>query len=412
MPVPEIKGKFSPKEKHIVSVALDRLLTGPVTGLPLFLFAIFLVFKLSFGLGQPVSNLIGALFAWFADMLMGLVHRYNGPVILESLIHDGLVGGVGSVAMFIPNIAIMFFLIAALEDCGYMTRASMIMDKYMHRVGLHGSSFMPLMLGFGCNVPAIMEAAKLKEKKDRLVTMLVIPFMSCSARLPVYMLFASVFFDFKYRAFIVWVMYMLGVIAGGITARLFSIMVFKKDRELIKRDIPDYRWPRFSRMVSNMWFGAKSYMMKVITIILGGSIIIWLLGNFPLGVQYASEKSLIGMIGRFVAPILVPAGFGFWQAGVSLITGVMAKEIVVSTFGTIVGSGSGGTAEGLKMLFTPLSAFSFMIFTLLYTPCLGALAVLRKEGGTKWMALVTAYTFSVAWLSSVAVYQIGRLFIK
>ncbi|MCE5301269.1 MAG: ferrous iron transport protein B [Spirochaetia bacterium] len=406
---PDTNGNFTPKERHIISAAIDKLLTGPATGLPIFLFVVFLVFKATFSLGQPLSAFIEWCFNTLADVLLNFAHTHNAPVILESLIHDGLVGGVGSVAMFVPNIAIMFFIIAGLEDSGYMARAALIMDKYMHKVGLHGSSFMPLMLGFGCSVPAIMAASKLKEKKDRFITMLVIPFMSCSAKLPVYMLFASVFFEQRYRAIVVWLMYVLGALMGGLTARVFSKVVFKEDRELLKRAIPRYRWPRLSRMFGNMWFGAKTYLMKVITVIVTGSIIIWLLGNLPLGVQYASENSLIGYIGKAVAPILKPAGFGFWQAGVSLITGVMAKEITVSTFGTIVGAQGITVADGLKGLFTPISAFSFMIFTLLYTPCLGSLALLKKEGGTKWMALVTLYTFTVAWLAAVAVYQVGTL---
>jgi len=400
----------SPKLKKTTTTdKIDKIVTNKYLGIPIFLMIIFLMFQITFTVAEPFMNWIDTLFSFLGEWLTAAVTAANGPDWLSSLLADGVIGGVGSVIIFLPNIVLLFLIIAFLEDSGYMARAAFIMDKVMHKIGLHGKAFIPLIMGFGCNVPAIMATRTLENKKDRLLTILISPFMSCSARLPVYILFVAAFFT-KHEGLIVFSLYLLGILMAIVSGLIFKNTLFKGLSSPFVMELPTYRMPTLRGMLIHTWEKSKHFLIKAGTIILSVMLLIWFMGNLPLGVEYASEESLIGIIGKTISPIFSPLGFGEWQASVALLFGVVAKEVVIGTFGTLYGVSEEGLMGVIGNNFTPLSAYAFMVFVLLYIPCIATLGVIKKETNSwKWMLFAAGYLMVVAWIMSFIVYQGGLL---
>jgi ferrous iron transport protein B len=392
----------------------DRLLTHKWLGIPVFLLLMGLMFEATFlGGGYPVAWIeagVAALNRWLGSVM--------GAGVLRDLLTDGVIGGVGSVVVFLPNIVILFLGISLMEDTGYMARAAFIMDRLMHRIGLHGKSFIPMLMGFGCNVPAVMATRTLENRKDRLLTMLILPFMSCSARLPVYVLLVSIFFA-NHQGLVLLSVYLVGVLVAVVMARLFHAVVFKKQNIPFVMELPPYRWPTVRNMLNHTWGKSVQYLQKMGTVILVASILVWGLGYFPRPAEGEDpetqlENSYIGRLGKLIEPALKPLGFD-WRAGISVITGMGAKEIVVSSMGVIyrVGADADEHSAALKARiaeqqgFTPLTAYGFMIFILLYFPCVAVLVAIRREAGWRWAVFTAFYTTAVAWLVAAAIYQVG-----
>jgi len=450
---------------------IDNIVTHRLFGIPIFVFFMWMSFQATFTLGEYPMNLI--------DQAIGLlgegVSILLGPGMLRDLLVDGIIGGVGGVIIFLPNILLLFFFISLMEDTGYMARAAFIMDKLMHRIGLHGKSFIPLVMGFGCNVPAIMATRTLNNRNDRLLTMLITPFMSCSARLPVYLLIAGAFFPGN-SGTIMFIIYIIGILLAGLMALLFKKIVFVKEEVPFVMELPPYRKPTMRNTLIHMWNKSMQYLKKMGGIILVASIIIWALSNFPANITYSKDysteiahvekqyewdlatdqgrrvalsaekdsllKSLelemlaeqqagsyLGQMGKLIEPVIEPLGFN-WQMGVSIITGIAAKEIVVSSMGVLYQADKAadetsvtlkdklrsltyteGDKAGQKV-FTPLVAFSFMLFILIYFPCVAVVVAIKKEAGEwKWALFTIVYTTLLAWLVSFSVYQIGSLLV-
>lgn len=442
------------EEKAELSYAVDVILTNKWLGFPVLIFFLFLMFQATFTLGTYPQEWIEAGVSWLGETM----RNFLGEGILSDLIVNGIIAGVGGVLVFLPNILILFFFISLLEDTGYMARAAFIMDKVMHKMGLHGKSFIPLLTGFGCGVPAIMATRTLENKKDRIITMMAIPFMSCSARLPVYMLFISAFFD-NYQALILMGIYMIGIMFSVLTALLLKKTKFKDVSEQFVMELPPYRIPTIRNTTMHMWEKAVQYLKKIGSVILVASIIIWLLNYFPtseekmapINAQIAqveanqsisvaqrdsilamlqlekasihSENSYIGQIGHFIQPVVKPIGFS-WEMGVSVLTGLAAKEIIVLSMGILYHADIEADDESehlVRALKThlevdsdasaPLVALSFMIFVLLCFPCIAAISAIWKESNWTWAVFSIFYTTSVAWIASFIVYQVGKLFI-
>jgi len=395
----------------------DRILTHKWLGIPLFLLFMGAMFQLTFTLGgfpmEWIESGVAALGNWIQHSMQ--------EGMLRDLLADGIIGGVGGVIVFLPNILILFFCISFMEDSGYMARAAFIMDKLMHKIGLHGKSFIPMLMGFGCNVPAIMATRTLDNRKDRILTMLIIPFMSCSARLPVYVLLISAFFV-QNQGLILLSIYLTGVLFAALMAILLKKIFFKKADVPFVMELPPYRIPTLRNIGTHTWNKSVQYLTKMGTVILVASILIWALGYFPQNKGLAEterlENSYIGRIGHFIEPAIEPLGYD-WKIGVSILTGMAAKEIIVSSMGVLYQSGmdAGETSTGLQnklqeqTFFTPLTACSFMLFILLYFPCVAALTAIRREAGTKWAIFTALYTTVLAWLAAFGVYQIGGLFL-
>ena len=398
------------KERKEISDRIDQIVTNKFLGIPIFLGLMWFTFQMVFTLGAPLADLIDSFFSWFGKMTSSGIATLGAPEWISSLAADGIIGGVGSVLVFLPNILLLFLIIAILEDSGYMARAAFIMDRLMHALGLHGKSFIPMILGFGCNIPGIMATRTLESEKDRILTILVNPLMSCSARLPVYTLFAGAFFA-KHQGLVVFSLYLIGIVLAIIVARVFKSIFFKHEVAPLIMELPPYRLPQIRSVFIHMWERGSLFLKKAGTIIFAGVILVWLLASLPVGVEYASEESLIGRLGSLFAPILSLAGFGFWQAAVSLIFGIVAKEIVVGTLGTLYGVEDLGLKNAILQNFTPLSAYTFMVMSLIYVPCIAAIATIKKETNWKWTALAVGYSLVLGWVVAVLIYQIGRLFI-
>lgn len=426
-------------DKITRSDLIDRIVTNKYLGIPIFLFIMWLTFQITFTLGDPLGGFIEEGFAWLGET----IGAYLGEGFLSSFIVDGIIGGVGGVAVFIPMIFLLFLMLSILEDSGYLARAAFVMDKVMHKlVGLHGKSFIPMILGFGCCVPGIMATRTLENEKDRFLTMLIVPFMSCSARLPVYALIIAAFFS-AYQGWVLFSIYMLGIVVAIIMASIFKKTIFKGMSAPFVMELPPYRRPTVKGALIHMWERGYLFIRKMGTIILALSIVIWVLSSLPVGVEYASQGSVTGQIGTAIAPVFEPLGFGEWQAATAVIFGFLAKEVVVSTFGTLYGvgedapeeqasseevSGENASIEGapaeeetapeedsgfiaaIQELFTPLSAYAFMAFVLLYIPCLAVLAAIRRETNSwKWPLFSAGYTLVVAYVVSFIIYQGGLL---
>jgi ferrous iron transport protein B len=445
------------QEKQKLSTAIDTIITHKYMGIPILLLFLWVMFQGTFTLGEYPM-------AWLEQGVGRLSDgcRSAFPAgSVRDLLLDGVLGGIGGVLVFLPNILILFFFISLMEDSGYMARAAFIMDKLMHKIGLHGKSFIPLLMGFGCNVPAVMATRTLESRKDRLLTMLITPFMSCSARLPVYVLLIGIFFPTN-RGLVLLSIYFTGILLAALSAILLKKTVFSKEEAPFVMELPPYRVPTIRNTTRHMWNKAVQYLRKMGKVILGASILIWVLNYYPRNMalqqhydariaQLAADgrlseaekqaqagrlelqkkadlqaASCLGRLGRLIEPVVQPLGFD-WKMGVSILTGMAAKEIVVSSMGILYQAGDDadensaglrdkirqqeyppGAASGEKV-FTPLVAYSFMIFVLLYFPCIAVIAAIRKEGGWRWALFSMGYNTGVAWLLSFLIYQLGRV---
>lgn len=411
------------KDKRQLTNAIDALLTHQWLGFPFLIFFMWVMFQTTFSLGgypmEWIEMGVEALGNWVAGAMP------EGP--LNDLLVNGIIAGVGGVIVFLPNILILFFFISLMEDTGYMARAAFIMDRLMHKIGLHGKSFIPLLIGFGCNVPAIMATRTLESRRDRIITMLITPFMSCSARLPVYILIVSAFFPVN-QGLVLLSIYLVGILLAIGTSWLLKKTFFSKSSDPFVMELPPYRMPTLRNTTIHMWSKGAQYLKKMGTIILVASVLIWALGYFPMVRQTTEdsaehlEESYIGQIGKFIEPAIEPLGFD-WKMGVSIVTGLAAKEIVVSSMGilyhvTDAEENTQNLAGNLQKqvnsrgekVFTPLVAYTFMLFILIYFPCMAVIAAIRKEAGTKWAWFTIFYTTGLAWVVSFCVYQIGSLF--
>lgn len=409
---------------HAHTDKIDAVVTHRWLGYPVFLVVMFITFFCTFAVGQYPMDWLEALFNWFGDLVGSAMSE--GP--LRSLLVDGIIAGVGSVMVFLPNILILYLFISFMEDSGYMARAAFIMDKLMHRMGLHGKSFIPMIMGFGCNVPAIMATRTIEDRKSRLLTMLVIPMMSCSARIPVYVILVSAFFS-QYAAFVLTGLYLLGMIMAVLMAKLFSRFFVKGDSLPFVMELPPYRMPTAKAVLRHTWEKGKEYLKKMATIILGASIIVWALSYFPTNDnrQLQAENSYMAKIGKAIEPAMRPCGFD-WRQSVSLLAGVGAKEVVASTMAVVYATSGDEAAmleedieseenesrisELVRNNMTPLSAASMLLFILLYMPCVSTVVAIKNESGKwKWALFTVAYTIGLAWIVSTLFFQIGSLLI-
>ena len=386
-------------DKHQTSLErIDKVLTNPWLGFPIMMAILYFVFWCTFTLGAYpqawIDGGIDAMSQWLWSLLT--------PSWWSSLLIDGVLQGVGAVLAFLPNIIILFFFISLMEDSGYMAREAYIMDTIMHHVGLHGRSFIPMLMGFGCNVPAIMAARDIQNPKDRVLTMLMVPFMSCSARLPVYMLFVDTFFE-RHKALVMISLYAIGICLSVIFAVIMKrTKWFKQDNDDTVNELPEFRIPKARNTAAHIWERVADYLQKICTVILWASIIIWALEYFPTQDLNDLEHSYLASIGQFVSPLMEPLGFD-WKMSVCLLTGLPAKEAIVSTLAILYGGDI--SAAG----FTPLTAYSFMLFVLLYFPCIATIATLRREAGKQWAWFTVFHSLFLAWFISFIVYQIGSL---
>ncbi len=434
---------------HTISDRIDKVLINRILGLPIFLGLMWLVFKFTFKASEPLVGWVEALQEWLGNLLEGILPEGSA---IQSLVVDGIVGGVGSVLTFVPIIFLLFLAMSVLEDSGYMARAAFVMDRLMHKIGLHGRSFIPMLLGFGCNLPAIMATRTIEDRRDRLVTILVNPFMSCGARLPVYTLFIGAFFAERMAGTILFSLYILGILVAILMAKIFRKYLFKGPAAPFVMELPPYRLPTLKGLLIHMWERGSVYLKKAGTIIFAGCVLVWFLSNFPWNPKYSKdyevlikqtegneevvsqlenerafeklEKSYAGRLGRTIAPIFKPLGFNDWKISVGLFGGFIAKEIVVGTLGTLHSIGEADEesetlrqalqnekrSDGSK-LYNPLVAFSLMVFVLLYIPCVASIAVIKRETNSwKWPIFAAFYTTAVAWIVAFIVYQGGRFF--
>ena len=401
------------EEKQHLTEKLDRIVTHNIFGIPIFLFIMWLIFQTTFTwIGTPLSDKLDAFFAGpLTDTVKSLMDGAGVVPFLQDLITDGVIAGVGGVLVFVPQILVLFFFISLLEDSGYMARIAVIMDRVMEIFGLNGKSFIPMIIGFGCNVPGIMAARSIEEEKERLTTILIAPFMSCSARLPVYALFAGVFFK-ENQALIVLSLYVIGIVVALLVSLVLSKTVLKNDTSVFIVELPPYRLPSTKTLWRSTWEKGKGFVRKAGTFIFGGSVLIWLLNYAgPGGFNVDIDDSFLAMIGGAIAPLLIPLGFSSWQAGATLIPGFLAKEVIVSAMAIIYAVKDDALVSMIHTQFTPLSAYCFMLFILLYIPCLSTVAAIRKETSSwKWTLIATTYPIATAYLLTMAVYQIGSLF--
>ncbi len=460
-----LKNKF---EKRRKSELIDNYLTDKFLGIPIFIFFMLVAFYCTFSVGSYPKHWLELLIARLSE----IIHLIIPSGIIRDFLADGILAGVGAVIVFLPNIIILFLFISFMEDTGYMARAVFIMDRVMHKIGLHGKSFIPLLMGFGCNVPAILGTRIIESRRDRLITMLITPFMSCSARLPVYILFITAFFP-RNQGLVLFILYLIGIIFAVISALFLKRVFFKKEDIPFVMELPPYRLPTFRSIMKHVWFRTGFYLKKIGGVILVASIIVWVLSNFPRNISYSKDyiheigsvenmykqqisnidksstetqqtleekeqaavdklsasqreekqsKSYMGLIGRTIAPVMKPLGFD-WKMSVSILSGFAAKEVVVSTMGilyqTDVAHAPSSLVEKIqsqqyssgKKVFTPLIAFCFMLFILTYFPCAGVVAAIKKESGSwKWAAFTVFYTSGIAWGVAFLTYSIGSLF--
>jgi ferrous iron transport protein B len=398
------------EERVSASDRIDRIVTNRYLGIPIFLLAVYAIFQFTFTVGDPFLGWIEAFFGWLGEAAGTWLEGVGAAGLLSSLVVDGIIGGVGSVLVFLPNIFLLFFAISILEDSGYMARAAYVMDRFMHTLGLHGKAFIPLLIGFGCNVPAIMSTRTLENRKDRMITILINPLMSCAARLPVYILFVGAFFTAN-QGLVIFSLYLLGIVLAVLMGLLFKRFLFKGETSHFVMELPPYRVPTLKSTLIHMWERGSAFIRKAGTIIFTVVVLIWVLSNLPAGVEYASQGSLVGQIGSFVAPIFGPAGFGHWEAAAALIFGLLAKEVVVGTLGVIYGAEEAGLTAAIAQAWTPLSAYAFMVMTLIYIPCVATIGVIKRETNSwGWTAFSIGYSLLLGWLMAVLVYQGGRLF--
>jgi len=414
--IEEIVAEVAKKSDSIIPLSekIDSIVTNRFLGMPIFLLLMYLMFMLTFDwLGTPLSDALDAFLT--GPVTFGfekVLSAVNASEFIHALIIEGLVAGVGGVLVFVPQIFILFFFISLLEDSGYMARVALVMDRIMESVGLNGKAFIPMMIGFGCNVPGIMAARTIETPRERLLTILLTPLMSCSARLPVYALFVGAFFA-GHKAFVVLSLYVLGIVVALILAKIFSTTLLKSETSLFVIELPPYRLPQFQSLWRSTWDKGKGFVRKAGTFIFAGSVFIWILSYAgPNGLKVDMDHSYLAAIGNVIAPIFDPIGFGTWQASASLITGFLAKEAIISTMNIIYFVPNDASLQGLLAdYYTPLAAYSFMVFILLYIPCLATVATIYKETGSKkWTAFSMIYAFAIAYVLSLIIYQGGKLF--
>ena len=406
--------KASESKEHRRSVEIDRVLTNRYLAIPLFISIMGLVFFLTFNV---VGAFLSDVMEYAVDGLTMLADRaltaYDINPVVHSLIIDGIFAGVGSVLSFLPLIVTLFFFLSILEDSGYMARVAFVMDKLLRKIGLSGRSFVPMLIGFGCSVPAIMATRTLSSNRDRKMTILLTPFMSCSAKIPIYTLFAAAFFPGKELPVMI-LLYFGGMVMGILMALVLKTTMFRGNPVPFVMELPNYRFPSAKSVLLLMWEKAKDFLTRAFTVIFMATVIIWFLQSFDLKLNVVSNstQSILAWLGQLVAPLFAPLGFGDWRMVTALVSGFTAKEAVVSTFGVILGVSAEQLQVALHSLFTPLSAASFLTFCLLYTPCVAAVATIRRELGSKWktVAVVIAQCL-VAWLAALLVYQIGGFFV-
>ena len=419
--------KSSVELRHTSSDMIDKVILNRVLGLPLFLLLMYLVFKLTFWVGGPLMGWMEALFDWAAELLAGFWPA-GAESPLESLLVDGIIGGVGGVLVFLPNILLLFLAIAILEDSGYMARAAFVMDRIMHKIGLHGKSFIPMLIGFGCSVPAIMATRVLENRRNRLTTIMVVPLMSCGARLPIYTLIIPAFFAPKWHGFMLWLIYMIGIVLAIICAKLLRLTLFKGETTPFVMELPPYRMPTFKGILIHMWERGWLYLKKAGTIILALSVILWAATSYPkpsetaltgLNEEQAQEAelthSIAGRVGRTLEPVIRPLGFD-WKTGTAIIGALGAKEVFVAQMGIVHSLGevdekSKALRAKLQAEYSPLVGFCIMLFTLISAPCVATLAICRRETGSWGWALFQFFGLTaLAYVVTFVVYQVGSLF--
>lgn len=415
------------KDTYRTTHVIDRFITNRYLGFPIFLLLLFIMFSVTFYIGQYPMDWIEAGVAWLGEIISATMP--DGP--LKAMLVDGVIGGVGSVIVFLPQILILYFFISYMEDSGYMARAAFIMDKLMHKMGLHGKSFIPLVMGFGCNVPAVMATRTIESRRSRLITMLVLPLMSCSARLPIYIMITGTFFAAHYRSLVMLSLYAVGILLAVVVSRVLSLFVIKGEDTPFVMELPPYRFPTWKAIGRHTWEKGKQYLKKMGGIILVASIIVWALGYFPhdesLSMREQQEQSYIGRIGKTIEPVFRAQGFD-WKLDVGLVAGIGAKEVVASTMGVLYANNDsfgddeaynneGGKYDTLLAQMradgiTPLAAYCFLLFVVIYFPCIATVAAIKGETGSwRWAAFSAVYTTVLAWIVSAVVYQVGSLFI-
>ena len=403
-----------PKEskEHKRSEKIDKVLTNKYLAIPMFLAIMMLIFYLTFGLiGAWLSDLLSLGIEQITDICDKGLTAYGINPVVHSLIIDGVFAGVGSVLSFLPVIVVLFFFLSILEDSGYMARIAFVMDKLLRKIGLSGRSFVPMLIGFGCTVPAVMATRTLSSDRDRKMTIMLTPFISCSAKIPVYSVFAMAFFK-DHAALVMMALYVTGIVVSILVALILKGTVFSGKPVPFVMELPNYRLPSVKSVLQLMWDKAKDFLQRAFTIIFVATIIIWFLQTFDtrLNVVTDSANSLLAVLGRWVAPIFTPLGFGDWRISTSLITGFTAKEAVVSTMSVLCGTSMSNLPQTLGSFFTPLSAVSFLVFTLLYTPCVAAIAAIRREMDSALQAVgIVIMQCGIAWLVAFGVYRIGSL---
>jgi len=403
--LPHVCTRCAPK--ITVSDMIDRVFTNRVVGIPIFLALLWGAFELTFTFSVPFMELLDGGFGALAEAAVGIQ-----PEWLGSLLGDGIIGGVGFVLIFVPPIFILFYLLAVLEDSGYLARAAFIMDRLMYNIGLQGKSFVPMLMGFGCNVPAIMATRTIEDRKDRLITILINPFISCGARLPVFLLLGAAFFG-RDAGTVIFAMYLLGIVVAICSAKLFRATILKGKPAPFIMELPPYRIPTLKTSLIHTWERGSMYLRKAGTIIFAGAIIVWFLASFPAGVEYGSEASYAGQLGHVLEPLVEPLGFD-WKLAVALLFGFLAKEVVVGSLGVLYGTGGGEEALTASLQNDPsiyaLNGLGMMVFTLLYMPCAAVVGVIKKETGSwKWTLFAIVYGIVVAWVLAFLVFQVGSL---
>lgn len=404
--------KMGESKGHLRSIAIDNILTQKYLAIPVFLLIMGFIFYLTFGvIGSALSEGLSICIDFITQLASNGLTAYGINPVVHSLIIDGVFAGVGSVLSFLPTIVVLFFFLSILEDSGYMARVAFVMDKLLRKIGLSGRSFVPMLIGFGCSVPAIMATRTLSSERDRKMTILLTPFMSCSAKLPIYAIFTMAFFP-THRALVMIALYVTGIIVGIVSGFIFKGTVFHGKPVPFVMELPNYRLPSAKSVCLLLWDKAKDFLTRAFTVIFVATIVIWFLQTFDtrLNVVTSSAASMLADIGRFISPVFAPLGFNDWRASTALITGFTAKEAVVSTFAVLTGTSVSNLPAALATIFTPVAAWSFLTFTLLYTPCIAAVNAVRREMNSVWSAVaMVLYQTGIAWIVAFLVFRVGSL---
>ena len=403
----KVYSAYSNKNQNQQSRKIDRIILNKFTAFPIFLASMYLLFKITFIVSSPITDGIEKVVNWFSLLA---TNYFSGW--LASFLSQGILGGVGSVLSFIPLIFILFFLIAIIEDSGYLARIIVLLDRLFAKLGVSGRSFIPMILGFGCNVPAILATRTIKNKRERMIAIFINPFMSCSARLAVYVLFTAVFFSGK-EMYVIMFLYSLGIITALTATLILSKLVPDKKKDVLIIELPSYRWPTFKNVFNRAWWQTSLFIKKAGTIIFLAIIVVWVLASLPLGASYGSASSWLGTIGQWVAPIFKPLGFGNWIFAVALIFGLVAKEAIIGALGTLTGANGAGLLLTLPHFISPLGALSFLVFVSLYMPCLATIGAIKAETNQwRFIIIQTITSIAVAWFFAGVVFYVGGFLIN